>query len=295
VLWGGLALLLLAGSFWVATRLGLAERLAGPNCTPLLAEISILEKGKAYERIVDLVAEHHQQQLSTACQRQLTERQVRAWVAWADQEQGQARVSRLEQALQAATTIGHQDLRARITTLLQNIDQEQRLAAQQGERATLKERLAAQLQAQLPGSLLPIRAIPGGVVVQLPASGIRFESGKATLADGAVHVLERVAAILNQEEYTHYRVRVEGHTDATGSVADNDRLAAARAQRVMQALAQAGLSQARLQWVGHGARRPIASNETEAGRQANRRVELIIEPEAEGRKLLEKWSGGHTG
>lgn len=278
VLWGGLALLLLAGGFWGATRLGLAERFAGPNCTPLLAEISTLEKRKAYAGLVDLVAEQRQQPLAAACRRQLTERQVRAWVAWAEQVAGAERVLLLQQALQAATTIGHQDFMQWIATLLKNIDQQQRLAGQQGELDTLKGRLDEQLRAQLPASQLPVvQAIQGGVRVPLPAPAIRFESGKATLPDAAVAVLEQVATFLNQEETKHYRVRVEGHTDATGSTDENDRLSTARAQEVAQALEQAGISRERLQWVGHGARRPIASNDTEAGRQANRRVDIIIE------------------
>ena len=70
-------------------------------------------------------------------------------------------------------------------------------------------------------------------------------------------------------------VRVEGHTDNSGTPEYNLRLSERRAQAVSRALEQAGMAASRLRVKGHGSTKPIADNQTEAGRAKNRRVALI--------------------
>jgi outer membrane protein OmpA-like peptidoglycan-associated protein len=72
------------------------------------------------------------------------------------------------------------------------------------------------------------------------------------------------------------QVRIEGHTDNTGSAKTNKALSLARAETVKAYLVQRGIDQRRIQTVGHGPSRPIAENTTEFGRSLNRRTEIVI-------------------
>jgi outer membrane protein OmpA-like peptidoglycan-associated protein len=87
-------------------------------------------------------------------------------------------------------------------------------------------------------------------------------------------VLDDVAASL--AEQPRVRIRIEGHTDSRGSPPENVILSQQRAIAIMNYLIAAGVDPTRLEYEGLGASRPIASNDTEAGRQANRRVEFRV-------------------
>jgi len=102
--------------------------------------------------------------------------------------------------------------------------------------------------------------------------GVNFETGKADLTDAARAILLTVAQSLvaNPE----IRVEVGGHTDITGSRALNMRLSQARAESVQRFLTQNGVSADRLSAQGYGPDKPVATNNTRAGRAQNRRVEL---------------------
>ncbi len=76
------------------------------------------------------------------------------------------------------------------------------------------------------------------------------------------------------KQNTEVRVEVRGHTDSTGSAETNRDLSHRRAMAVRDVLIQLGVSRSRVTAVGYGEDYPIASNETHAGRTANRRVEL---------------------
>ncbi|MGD9503573.1 MAG: OmpA family protein [Syntrophobacteraceae bacterium] len=107
-------------------------------------------------------------------------------------------------------------------------------------------------------------------------SDFLFSVGSANLSGGAYQEIDRVAQILNQ--YPQTNIVVEGHTDSTGSDAANQTLSERRASAVAQALASRGVSAARIQTVGYGESRPIAPNDTDSGRQMNRRVTVVITP-----------------
>ena len=102
--------------------------------------------------------------------------------------------------------------------------------------------------------------------------GVTFETGSDQLTAGAREVLDRVAQSLVAN--TDIRVRVTGHTDATGSRALNTELSQDRAESVMRYLVERGVASARLEARGYGPDRPVASNDTAEGRGMNRRVEL---------------------
>src|SRR5882672_2989925 len=112
-----------------------------------------------------------------------------------------------------------------------------------------------------------------GFVVTL-SSGLFFDTGKSTLKKGAQATLTRIAEQLKSNP--DIKVVVEGHTDSTGTAAKNQQLSEKRAQAVRDFLVSAGVPADRVTAVGRGEEQPIATNKTAAGRQQNRRVELVI-------------------
>lgn len=105
-------------------------------------------------------------------------------------------------------------------------------------------------------------------------SGILFSTGSATITSASRYNIEKLARILNRYQDTN--LVIEGHTDALGSEAQNQLLSERRAESVATLLRTYGVSSSRLSPVGYGETRPVASNETEAGRRLNRRVEVLI-------------------
>ncbi|HBD19993.1 MAG TPA: cell envelope biogenesis protein OmpA [Arenimonas sp.] len=113
------------------------------------------------------------------------------------------------------------------------------------------------------------------ITLDMPEA-ITFGFDSASLNRGAYGVLDRVADTL--KEYDQTIVEVAGHTDSVGSDAYNQRLSERRAQAVADYLISRGVSGQRLMVVGAGEAHPVASNNTEAGRAENRRVEITIVP-----------------
>lgn len=107
-------------------------------------------------------------------------------------------------------------------------------------------------------------------------SDVLFDVGSRALNAGAYSRLNRVADSLMRHPDTE--VVVKGHTDSTGARDTNLRLSEDRADAVRGYLIAQGLPASRVQAIGFGDAMPVASNETQAGRQQNRRVELEIRP-----------------
>ncbi len=106
-----------------------------------------------------------------------------------------------------------------------------------------------------------------------------FDSGSAVVRKGLYPEIDRVARILS--EYPDSVIRIEGHTDSQGSDAYNRDLSTRRANAIKDLLVQRGVSANRIEVAGLGESMPIASNDTVAGRQKNRRVEIKIAPQAQ--------------
>src|ERR1019366_7531984 len=107
------------------------------------------------------------------------------------------------------------------------------------------------------------------------SSLILFDVDKYDLKDSAKEGLNQVIDLL--KAYPTNALRVTGHTDASGSVAHNQKLSERRAQAVADYFIQTGkIDTARVRVVGFGKSRPVATNVTEEGRQQNRRVEIDI-------------------
>lgn len=111
-----------------------------------------------------------------------------------------------------------------------------------------------------------------GMVVTL--GDVLFDTGSATLKPGADRTLQQVAAYLSGNEKA--KVMVEGHTDSVGDDAYNQRLSEQRAQSVASRLTFMGVSASRVAASGLGEAYPVTGNDSSAGRQQNRRVEIIF-------------------
>jgi outer membrane protein OmpA-like peptidoglycan-associated protein len=107
-------------------------------------------------------------------------------------------------------------------------------------------------------------------------SDVLFDVNSSTVKPGGYDELQRVAGVLNN--YPQTNIQIAGHTDSSGSEQYNLQLSRQRADAVKNAMVGYGVAPARLMTVGFGESRPIASNDTEAGRQINRRVAITITP-----------------
>lgn len=108
-------------------------------------------------------------------------------------------------------------------------------------------------------------------------SDILFGVNSASLKAGAFDEISRVAKVLNQ--YPQTNIVIGGHTDSTGTAEHNQKLSEQRAANVKNALTGEGVNPARMRSVGYGESKPVADNGTEAGRQLNRRVTILISPQ----------------
>ena len=146
-------------------------------------------------------------------------------------------------------------------------------AASERERAELRERLRQQLNV-----ILETRETARGLIVNL--SDVLFDTAKSTLKPGAREKLAKVSGIL----VTHpdLKIEIEGHTDSVGTDSYNQGLSERRAESVRAYLVSQRIAPQTITTVGFGESRPVATNDTAAGRQQNRRVELVVSGEAIG-------------
>lgn len=104
---------------------------------------------------------------------------------------------------------------------------------------------------------------------------VHFKTGKAMIEKRSFGLLDQVASVL-KEHPEMAKVEVQGHTDNRGAIATNMVLSQARADAVARYLVNRGIAPERLQARGYGEAQPVGSNETAAGREANRRVEFKV-------------------
>ena len=109
------------------------------------------------------------------------------------------------------------------------------------------------------------------------SSEVSFDYNSAALKPAFRQTLDKVADILKR--YPRTTIRIIGHTDSTGSAAYNQQLSEQRAKSVSWYLSDAGVDPRRIITEGRGEQQPRATNDTEAGRQLNRRVEMLIVPD----------------
>lgn len=103
--------------------------------------------------------------------------------------------------------------------------------------------------------------------------GINFDTDSDKIKDESKPTLDKIVSVLKAKP--QWKLTIEGHTDSTSTAEHNQALSERRAASVKAYLQAAGIDAARLQTVGFGATRPVASNDNELGRAQNRRVELV--------------------
>ncbi len=131
--------------------------------------------------------------------------------------------------------------------------------------------LRSQLRAQL-NSIVETRETARGLIVNL--SGVLFDTGKFDLKPVMREKLAKISGIV--DSHPGLTLRVEGHTDSIGGDALNQHLSERRAASVRDYLVSQGVPTSFISAAGFGKSRPVASNTTAAGRQLNRRVEIVV-------------------
>jgi outer membrane protein OmpA-like peptidoglycan-associated protein len=185
-----------------------------------------------------------------------------------------ARVAAQAEAEQAALTAA----KAEAERTLRATQQAERLRLQaEAEKTELRAQLLQQFNV-----ILETRDTARGLIVNM--SDVVFGTAKYALQPGARERLAKVAGILLG--HPGLRLEVEGHTDSVGGDAYNQRLSEQRAASVRDYLIEQGISGTNLSPVkGFGKSQPVATNDTAAGRQLNRRVELIVSGDLIGTQI----------
>ncbi len=187
--------------------------------------------------------------------------------AQADAERARAAAEQQQQAAQAESD--------RNKAAAASSDQQLQQAVR--DREELRARLLIQLNA-----ILVTHDTARGLVVNM--SDVLFDSGKYTLRPLAREKLAKISGIVLA--YPSLKLAIEGNTDSVGTEAFNQTLSEQRAQGVRSYLTLQGVPESSTTSAGFGKDQPIASNDTAAGRQQNRRVELVVSGEAIGTQLV---------
>jgi outer membrane protein OmpA-like peptidoglycan-associated protein len=158
---------------------------------------------------------------------------------------------------------------AELTTQAKLAAKDQQLASMDQALAS-KDQQLAQAQDQLRQYNMQITELGSTMVLQ----DVSFETGKSQLLPGGVNRMQPLINYLKLSPQT--QVRIEGYTDNVGGVAYNNQLSLDRANSVKSVLVSGGVAPERITTVGSGMSKPVATNSTPAGRQANRRVEVTL-------------------
>ncbi len=146
-----------------------------------------------------------------------------------------------------------------------------RMAARaEAERAAKAKAEADQLMREL--SDLKAKQTERGIVLTI--GDVLFATGKADLSSDALRSVDKLSDFL--QKYPNRNVLIEGHTDSVGSEEYNLTLSERRADSVKESLTSRRIPEGRIATKGYGKKYPVASNDTAAGKQQNRRVEVII-------------------
>jgi outer membrane protein OmpA-like peptidoglycan-associated protein len=209
-------------------------------------------------------------QAQTAVDQALADPQLQQY-APAELERARMAMAEANQAADAGADVA--DLDSKAYVVQRNVEVA-RATAQ--ERSHLQQAQTMGLQAQERAEVLRelgARSTERGTVVTL--GDVLFDTGSANLNPGGMQQIARLSTYLAANP--SQTVRIEGHTDSQGSATYNEALSQRRAASVRAALVAAGIDPARVTAMGMGEALPVASNDTAAGRQQNRRVEIIIQ------------------
>jgi len=240
------------------------------------------EAAAAREAQAKAEAESESQRRQQAESERVSAEQAKAEAERAKQEsdlaaQKAAQEKQEAQAAQAAALAQQQALQAENERARSQAEEAERGRQKaEADKAELRSRLLQQLN-----SILVTRDSARGLIATMP--DVLFETGSYVLRPQARERLAKVAGILLA--YPDLRLEVDGHTDSVGSDAYNQQLSEKRASSVRDYLVQQGIPIASVTMVGFGKTQPIASNATAAGRQQNRRVELVVSGDVIGTRI----------
>jgi len=164
---------------------------------------------------------------------------------------------------------------AELTRLASEKTRLQQSVAEESARAERLKQEKEELSSRLQGALSRVAETTNtarGLIVNLP--DILFDTNKDTLKPGAREVIAKLSGILLM--MPELNLRIEGHTDSTGTKEWNQTLSEKRALSVQDFLISQGIDATRMTAVGYGWDRPVADNSTAEGRSRNRRVEIVI-------------------
>ncbi len=185
----------------------------------------------------------------------------------------QIRAEEAQRQAEEARILGEEETAA----VREEADQAQRLADAQARETALARR-----EAELSGAaadalrlrLNPMSATRGAKGMQMTLDDLAFAPGQADLRADASASLAKVVEFVRRDPGK--QIRIEGHTDSTGSADVNQVLSQKRAYAVLDALQAAGIDASRITAIGVGSEQPVASNESAQGRAQNRRVDIIL-------------------
>lgn len=218
------------------------------------------------------VKNQHEQKIAKqqqAAQQKTAQAQEQAQLSAQQQALAQQKQALAEQQA-AAAQASQQDAEARAQSA------QEAAAKAQNEKEQLRARLLQQFN-----QVLPTTDTPRGLQVNL--GDVLFDTGKADLRPPAREALAKLSGIVLN--YPTLHLGVEGYTDSTGSAAFNQTLSEKRAEAVRDYLVQQGLNAGSISATGFGESSPVAPNTTAAGRQKNRRVEIIVSGDVIGTKI----------
>jgi outer membrane protein OmpA-like peptidoglycan-associated protein len=153
-------------------------------------------------------------------------------------------------------------------------DEERARADAARNQAAEREKTQGDLLVRLQQIERSVRVEPRGIVLTLPGS-VYFESSRSDVKQGARERLARIGQALAGA--SDRKILVEGHTDSTGSAEFNVKLSELRAESVKTILVENAVSPDRIETHGYASTKPVASNDTSAGRSQNRRVEVVVQ------------------
>ncbi len=172
--------------------------------------------------------------------------------------------------------------KAQIQELQSKISELERERQQERDKfEEVKRRLESKLKNEISNDEVSLRMSEGGLVIVL-SDQILFDSGKADIKTGAYPVLGEVITVIKRDVPTK-NIGISGHTDnvpiTRSDWKSNWELSSARALNVLHHMEEKGVNPDRMSATGYGEYKPVASNDTAAGRMSNRRVEIVILPE----------------
>lgn len=271
------------GWVWLFGSLMVGGSLLGGGCTAGSPPVALEQARTAYAQAQQTPQVATQAPVALQDAEQALRRAERVWTDDQDTEEVQHLSYLTTQRVEIAKTVTEKKLaegtiqqanQERDQVLLDARTREAQRAQGEAERAKQQVQVATTQAQQLQQELAALQAKQTDRGLVLTLGDVLFETGKADLRAGALRNVYPLVTFL--QKYPERQAMIEGHTDSMGSESYNLELSQRRADAVRDFLMQNGVKSSQITTRGYGKTSPVASNDTAAGRQQNRRVEIII-------------------